>query len=393
MRDVAIVGVGAHPAGKFPEKALKDLGREAIWNALRDAGLGPEAIQTAYVGNSLGGLLTGQEGIRGQVVTQEAGLGGIPVINVENACASAATALRGAWLEVASGLVDVAIAIGVEKMFVGDLARSISALAADSELELSRMGMQFTASYAIHPKINLKGRMKQYGWTREDFAQVAVKNSHNGALNPYAQHRRELTVEAVLGSRMIADPLTLYMCSSIADGAAAAILCPVDMAEKLSDRPPIRVAACALRSGAYRFPDDGAEDSVTLTANEAYEKAGIGPEDVDVVEVHDAMAPAELMIYERLGFCGPGEGPRLVNERVTTLDGAKPVNPSGGLCARGHPVGATGLLQIAELVWQLRGEAGERQIGNAPKVAMAQNQGGLLLGQDSAAYAVTLLQQ
>lgn len=393
MREVAIVGVGAHPAGKFPEKALKDLGREAIWNALRDAGLGPEAIQTAYVGNSLGGLLTGQEGIRGQVVTQEAGLGGIPVINVENACASAATALRGAWLEVASGLVDVAIAIGVEKMFVGDLARSISALAADSELELSQMGMQFSASYAIHPKINLKGRMKQYGWTKEDFAQVAVKNSHNGSLNPYAQHRRELTVEAVLGSRMIADPLTLYMCSSIADGAAAAILCPLDMAEKLSERTPIRVAACALRSGAYRFPDDGAEDSVTLTANEAYEKAGIGPEDVDVVEVHDAMAPAELMIYERLGFCGEGEGPRLVNERVTTLDGAKPVNPSGGLCARGHPVGATGLLQIAELVWQLRGEAGERQIGNAPKVAMAQNQGGLLLGQDSAAYAVTLLQQ
>jgi acetyl-CoA acetyltransferase len=393
MRDVAIVGVGAHPAGKFPEKALKDLGREAIWNALRDAGLRPEAIQTAYVGNSLGGLLTGQEGIRGQVVTQEAGLGGIPVINVENACASAATALRGAWLEVASGLVDVAIAIGVEKMFVGDLARSISALAADSELELSQMGMQFTASYAIHPKINLKGRMKQYGWTAQDFAQVAVKNSHNGSLNPYAQHRRELTVEDVLGSRMIADPLTLYMCSSIADGAAAAILCPLDMARKLSGRKPIRVAACALRSGAYRFPDDGAEDSVTLTANEAYEKAGIGPEDVDVVEVHDAMAPAELMIYERLGFCGPGEGPRLVNERVTTLDGSKPVNPSGGLCARGHPVGATGLLQVAELVWQLRGEAGERQIGNAPKVAMAQNQGGLLLGQDSAAYAVTLLQQ
>jgi len=393
MRDVAIVGVGAHPAGKFPEKALKDLGREAIWNALRDAGLGPEAIQTAYVGNSLGGLLTGQEGIRGQVVTQESGLGGIPVINVENACASAATALRGAWLEVASGLVDVAIAIGVEKMFVGDLARSISALAADSELELSQMGMQFSASYAIHPKINLKGRMAQYGWTSEDFANVAVKNSHNGSLNPYAQHRRELTVEDVLGSRMIADPLTLFMCSSIADGAAAAILCPLDMAEKLSERPPIKVAACALRSGAYRFPDDGAEDSVTLTANEAYEKAGIGPEDVDVVEVHDAMAPAELLIYERLGFCGPGEGPKLVDDGVTTLAGSKPVNPSGGLCARGHPVGATGLLQVAELVWQLRGEAGERQIGNAPKVAMAQNQGGLLLGQDSAAYAVTLLQQ
>jgi len=315
------------------------------------------------------------------------------VINVENACASAATALRGAWLEVASGLADVAIAVGVEKMFVGDLAKSISALAADSELELSQMGMQFTASYAIHPKINLKGRMAQYGWTTEDFAKVAVKNAHNGSLNPYAQHRRALTVEDVLGSRMIADPLTLYMCSSIADGAAAAILCPLDMAERLSERPPIKVAACALRSGVYRFPDDGGEDSVTLTANEAYEKAGIGPEDVDVVEVHDAMAPAELMIYERLGFCGPGEGPKLVDDGTTTLAGSKPVNPSGGLCARGHPVGATGLLQIAELVWQLRGEAGERQITNSPKVAMAQNQGGLLLGQDSAAYAITLLQQ
>jgi acetyl-CoA acetyltransferase len=381
MRDVAIIGVGAHPSGKFPEKALKDLGREAIWNALRDAGLGPDDIQTAYVGNSLGGLLTGQEGIRGQVVLQEAGLGGIPVTNVENACASAATALRGAWLEVASGLVDVAIAVGVEKMFIGDLARSISALAADSELELSQMGMQFSASYAIHPKINLKGRMQQYGWTSTDFANVAVKNSHNGSLNPYAQHRRELSVEEVLNSRMIAD------------GAGAAILCPLDMAEKLIERPPIKVAACALRSGVYRFPDDGETDSATLTAYEAYETAGIGPEDVDVVEVHDAMAPAELMIYERLGFCGPGEGPKLLDDGVTQLSGSKPVNPSGGLCARGHPVGATGLLQVAELVWQLRGEAGALQIGNSPKVAMAQNQGGLLLGQDSAAYAVTLLQQ
>jgi acetyl-CoA acetyltransferase len=140
------------------------------------------------------------------------------------------------------------------------------------------------------------------------------------------------------------------------------------------------------------MPDDGLEDSLTVTANLAYEQAGIGPEDVDIAEVHDAMAPAELIIYERLGFCAPGDGPKLIADRIATLDGSKPVNPSGGLCARGHPVGATGLLQVAELVWQLRGEAGDRQVQNSPRVALAQNQGGLLLGEDSAAYAVTMLQ-
>jgi len=205
MRDVAVIGVGAHPAGKYQEKALKDLGRKAIWNALKDAGIAPEALDVAYIGNSLAGLLTGQEGIRGQVVTQDAGIGGIPVINVENACASGATAFRGAWLEVASGAAELALAVGVEKMFVGDLARSISALAADSELDLSRMGMQFSATYAIHPKINLKGKMHDYGWTVDDYAKVVVKNSYNGSLNPYAQHRRALSTEEVLRSRMIAD--------------------------------------------------------------------------------------------------------------------------------------------------------------------------------------------
>jgi len=392
VREVAVIGVGAHPAGKFQDKAMKDTGRVAIWAALQDCEMTPERVEVAYVGNSLGGLLTGQEGIRGQVVLQDAGITGIPVINVENACASGATAFRGAWLEVASGNADVALAVGVEKMFIGDLARSVSALAADSELELSQAGMQFTASYAIHPKINLKGRLSEYGWTARDFAKVAVKNSHNGSLNPYAQHRRPLTEDEVLESRMIADPLTLFMCSSIADGAAAAILCPAEDAHRYTSRKPLTVAACALRSGVYRLPNDGRDDTLTVTTNLAYEMAGIGPEDVDVAEVHDAMAPAELMIYERLGFCGPGEGPRLIDEGVTTLEGKRPVNPSGGLCARGHPVGATGLLQIAEITWQLRGEAGDRQVRNDPKIGLAQNQGGLLLGQDSAAYSVTLLQ-
>jgi len=391
MREVAIIGIGAHPTGKFDEKRMKDLGREAVWAALRDAKLGPEAIEVAYVGNSLGGLLTGQEGIRGQVVLQEAGVSGVPVINVENACASASTAFRGAWLEVASGAADIALAVGVEKMVIGDTARSIAAIASDSEFELSQMGMQFTAAYAAHPKLNLKGRMKQYGWTPSDFAQVVVKNSYNGSLNPYAIHRTALTEEQVLGSRMIADPLTLYMCSSIADGAGAVIVCPVDMVKKLSDQPVVRVAACELRSGVYFLPNDKREDSITVTARQAYEKAGVGPEDIDLAEVHDAMAPAELTICEHLGFCRPGEAPRLIRDEITTINGSKPVNPSGGLIARGHPVGATGLLQIFELVTQLRGNAGARQVRGEPKVALAENQGGLLIGGDSAAYVVTIL--
>lgn len=391
MREVAIIGVGAHPTGQFTDKSLKDLGYTAIWGALKDAGVTPEDIDVAYVGNSLGGLLTGQEGVRGQVVLQHSGITGIPVINVENACASAATALRGAWLEVASGAADVAIAVGVEKMYVGDTARTIGALSSVSELDLSQMGMQFTTSYAIHPKINLKGKMKEYGWTSADFAKPAVKNSYNGSLNPLAQHRRALTIEQVVQSRIVVDPLTLYMCASISDGAAAAVVCAADMASKFTSKTPIRIASCVLRSGEYRLPNDKRLDSATVSAQAAYEEAGIGPEDLGAIELHDAMAPAELMLYERLGLCGPGEGPKLIDDGTTTLRGRLPVNPSGGLCSRGHPVGATGLLQIVELVWQMRGEAGPRQIEKRPKVTMAQNQGGLLLGQDSAVYGVTIL--
>ena len=391
MREVVIIGVGAHATGQFTEKPLKDIAYPAVWNALNDAGVKPADLEVAYVGNSLGGLLTGQEGVRGQVLLQHSGVSGIPIINVENACASAATALRGAWLEVASGTADVALALGAEKMFVGDSARTIGALSAVSEIDLSQMGMQFTASYAIHPKINLKARMKEYGWTIEDFAKPAVKNSANGALNPLAQHRRALTIEQVVQSRVVVDPLTLYMCSSISDGAAAAVVCSLDAAKKFTSKPPIRIAACTLRSGVYRLPNDDRLDTAATTAQAAYEEAGIGPEDLEAIELHDAMAPAELMLYERLGLCGPGEGPRMIDDGVTTLKGRVPVNPSGGLCSRGHPVGATGLLQVAELVWQMRGEAGERQIEKRPKVTMAQNQGGLLLGQDSAVYCCTIL--
>jgi acetyl-CoA acetyltransferase len=392
MRDVVVIGVGMHRFGKHLAKSLKDLGREAIWAAIDDAGIDPRQIGCAYVGNSLGGLLTGQEGIRGQVILHEAGLDEIPVINVENACASGTTALRGAWLEVAAGTCDVALAVGVEKMFVGDTARSLAALASDSEGELARMGMQFSATYAAHPKYNLRGRMDQYGWTAQDFAEVVVKNSRHGALNPYAQHQRALSAEDVLASPMIAEPLTLYMCSSIGDGGAAAIVCSRDKAEALSDSIPVTIAAAKLRSG-HLFTSDDSYSSLRQMMEELYEEASVGPEDLDVLEVHDAMAPVELLVYESLGLCQPGEGPKLIRDGTTTIGGEHVVNPSGGLTSRGHPVGATGLGQVAELVWQLRGQAGARQAKERPLTALAHNQGGLLASMDSAAYALTLLKR
>ena len=275
----------------------------------------PADLQAAYVGNSLGGLLTGQEGVRGQVVLAHSGISGIPIVNVENACASAATALRGAWLEIASGAVNVALAVGVEKMNVGNSARTIGALSAVSELDLSEMGMQFTTSYAIHPKINLKAKMRDYGWTIRDFAKPAVKNSHNGSLNPLAQHRRRLSIEEVVQSRIVVDPLTLLMCSSISDGAAAAVLCASDHAARFTSKKPIQIASCVLRSGEYRLVNDTRPDSATTTAFAAYEQAAVGPEEIEAIELHDAMAPAELILYERLGLCGPGEGPRLIDDR------------------------------------------------------------------------------
>lgn len=390
MRDVVVIGVGMHPFGRFPDESIKELGYHAVSEAMRDAGVAIRDVQTAYVGNSLAGLLTGQEGVRGQTILQYGGIDDIPVVNVENACASASTAFRGAWLEVASGMCDVALALGVEKMFVGDTAKSLVALAADAEIELARMGMQFSANYAIHPKYNLRQKLLDYDWTIEDYALCSVKNSFNGSLNPNAQFRKPLSVEQVLGSPMISSPLTLYMCSSIADGAAAAIVCAREVASRFSSRPPIRIAATVLESGHLFGSIDTDFGKAKEVIHRAYEVAGVGPEDVDVAEVHDAMSPVELLIYESLGYCGPGEGDKLIRDGSTRITGNRPVNTSGGLTARGHPVGATGLAQIAEIVWQLRGDAGPRQV-LAPMVGLAHNQGGMLLGMDSAAYAVTIL--
>lgn len=406
MQDVYILGVGMTRFGKYLDTSMKTLGGEAIDHALDEAHVGKADLQAAFVGNAMAGLITGQECIRGQVVLRANGIGDIPVVNVENACASSSTASHLAWMAVASGLYDCVLALGVEKLYDADKKKSFRALGSAVDVEFMAQLMaamrqsessgekgsgagksrsMFMDFYAMAAR----NHMQQYGTTKEQFAKVAAKNACNGALNPRAQYQQKRTVEEILDSPIVAEPLTRLMCSPIGDGAAAAILCSPDFAKRAANgHKPIKIAASVLRSGMDRGPDE--EDVVVRASRQAYEIAGVGPKDVDVAEVHDASAPAELMYYEELGFCPRGEGGRFIDEGGPYIDGPCPVNPSGGLTAKGHPVGATGIAQLAELTWQLRGEAGDRQVPNVPKVALAQNGGGNI-GLEAAAMAVHIL--
>lgn len=388
MDDVVVLGVGMIPFGKHQNLSLYEMGRQAIWNAIQDADIDPRVIGHAYVSNSLAGPLQGLENTRGQFVMREAGFSGIGVTNVENACASGTNAFRGACLEVASGASDFALAVGVEKMLIGDNVRTLGAITAAASPLYASLGYQFTAGYAM----KIKKYMAKYGLSREDIARVVVKNTYNGSLNPLAYQRTPRTLEEVLSARLVADPLTLYMCCPNSDGAAAAIVCREKTARKLTSRLLPRVAACSIGSGRLPGTGDTSISTTTMVARSAYEAASIAPSDVNFVELHDAMAPAELIEIEELEVCQPGEAALWLREGVTELGGKVPVSPSGGLAARGHPVGATGLAQIAELVWQLRGDAGERQVDGA-KVGLALNQGGRVDTEEAAAYCVTILKR
>jgi acetyl-CoA acetyltransferase len=365
-----------HPFGRFPRAALKDLARVAVVRALVDCGLDVKDVHAVYSANAMAGVLQGQEQIRGQCVLREVGLERVPVVNVENACASGSTALREAALAIAAEAVDVALVVGFEKMFVDDRDRSLQALESAADLDVvSGLGLQFTAVYAMR----LRRRLEFGALAPRHLVDATVKSHANGTLNPNAQHRKPVSAEEVSTSRAIADPLTLLMCSSICDGAAAAVLAKPG---RVASSERITIRASASGSGFSRASDE--EPTVaTLCARAAYEEAGAGPADIDVLEVHDAMAPAELLYYEQLGLCEPGEAGRLLDSGETSLGGRQPVNPSGGLCSRGHPTGATGIAQIAELVWQLRGAAGERQAGR-PRMALAQNSGGWYEGESAA---------
>jgi acetyl-CoA acetyltransferase len=384
--------------GKFPDRTVGALAVDATTGALEDAGLGVPDVESVFYANATAGLMTGQEMVRGQIALRETGLLGKPIVNVENACASASTAANLAWLSVASGQVDVALAVGAEKLSHPDKSRAFTALAAavDQERleelkaalynEQADPGVTGDRSFFMDVYADMaKKYMARSGATAEDFAAVAVKSHRHAALNPRAQYRNEVTVEQVLESRQISGPLTLLMCSPIGDGAAAIVFCSEEVASRL-ETPKVRVRASSLVSGRE---GPSSETAVERAAKRAYEVAGLGPEDVDVAEVHDAAAPAELIIYEELGLCGPGEAPKLLASGDTALGGRVPVNTSGGLISKGHPVGATGLAQLVELTEQLRGTLGERQVEGA-RVAIAENGGGYL-GPDPAAVCVTIL--
>src|SRR3990172_2629276 len=356
MRDVAIAGAGMTRFAKYPDRGLKELSREAVTAALDAAGMDKRDLEVAIVGNAAAGLTTGQECIRAQVVLREMGIDRIPMVNAENACASSSTAFQLAWLYVASVVYDVALALGVEKMYTADKSRALAAFSAGVDVEQLRGIMEqlklpsqkaagaesgagksrslFMDIYAA----GARAHMAKYGTTKEHYARIAAKNHNNGSLNPHAQYRERYTPEEILAAPPLPQPLTRLMCAAPGDGAAAA-----------GPRP----------------------------AGRALEMAGLGINDVDVMEVHDASAPAELGIYEELGLCGEGEGGRLVDEGATELGGRIPVNTSGGLLAKGHPVGATGVAQLYQIWLQLRGEAGERQVPGA-RVGLTENGGGMV---------------
>lgn len=384
MRDTYILGVSMTRFGKFLDKGLKDLAYEPVWNVIYESKIDPHKIEIVFVGNAYAGLITGQESIRGQVMLREVGITRIPIINVENACASGSTAFFLAHKAVASGDVDLALALGVEKLFCDDTGKSLKALSTSSDIDIEgRMGVLFAGIYSMR----VRAHMERYGITKEQFAKVSVKNHEHGALNPYAQYRNRVTVDEVLNSRMIADPITLLMTCPMGDGGAAVLIGTKEMAKAMGKRP-VRVGASVL--GSYGFIRKDEPNITSRVAQKAYEEAGIKPNDIQVAEVHDAVSAVELFLYEELGFCEPGESGRLIDEGITWLGGRLPVNPSGGLTAKGHPAGATGLAQITEIVWQMRQEAGERQIKPVPNIGLVENGGGNVAGE-TAVVAVHIL--
>jgi benzoylsuccinyl-CoA thiolase BbsB subunit len=362
------------PFAKYRERPIEELGRAAIQAALTDAGVERQAVEEVFCGCAYGGPMIGQR------ILRNLGMTGIAITNVENACSSGSTALREAVAAIALGRAEVVLVIGLEKLsrFGGGTVPL-----EESDIEVG-MGMAMPGVYAMRAQ----RYMHETGATARHLAQVAVKARANAANNPMAQFRNQTTVEEVLDSRMVADPLTLYMCCPTGDGAAAVVLAAAQRARQLGRRQ-VRVAASVLQSGLYKtgFRDMAFAELSDRTARKAYEQAGVGPQDVSVAEVHDAFTIAELMYYEALGFCGRGEGANLLERGETRIGGRIPVNPSGGLLGRGHPLGATGVAQVCEIVWQLCGEAGPRQVAGA-KVGLTHCTGGGISGLDHGACSI-----
>lgn len=369
MREVAIIGIGMTPFGELWEQSIRDMFAEAALKAMKNANI--NKIDALYVGAMSSGLYAMQEHL-GALMCDYIGQRGAASARIESACASGGTAMRMAYLEVASGMSDIVLAGGVEKMWDADDGSAILATASDQEYEAYH-GVTFPGLYAMMARLY----MHRYGLTREELAQIPVINHKHAVNNPNAQYPFEITVETVLKSSMVADPLRLMDCSPITDGAACVILCPLEMAKDFTDKP-VKVKAVGAASGTIALHDHKditKLDAVRLAGERAYKASGLSPQDIDFVEVHDCFSIAQILVAEELGFFSYGEAGKALAEGQGTYGGKIVINPSGGLKAKGHPVGATGIAQIIEAVEQLRGEAGKRQVKDA-KFGMTQNMGG-----------------
>lgn len=410
MGDVYIVGLGMTPFGKFSDLSVKDLTEHAVVSALDDAGAKAGDITAAYFSNTSQGALEGQFMVRGEMALRGLKFQGIPVINVENACASASTAFHQAVNHIRAGVSDVVLAVGSEKMYFDDKERvfgvfdgawdvhnrdgtynRLKDMAAGFKIPEDVMSGQanqkslFMDIYAFLTRFH----MDKFGTTQRQLAAVAAKNHYHSTLNPLSQFRNDMSIDEVLDARLISWPLTLPMCAPISDGAAAAILCSEEALERFGRERAIKVHACVLGTGSDRSPEEFEKHVCRRTADKAYDQAGVGPDDMSVAEVHDASAFAEIQQAENLGFCAVGDGGPLAESGATRLGGRIPINPSGGLESKGHPIGATGLAQIYELGLQVRGEADDRQVDNV-NFAIAENGGGFY-GVEEAVACVTIL--
>ncbi|MFP4531136.1 MAG: thiolase family protein [Desulfobacterales bacterium] len=408
--NVYLIGAAMNKFGKYLDKSIKELTGESLNAVLKDADLSAADIQAAWFSNTGWGMNSFQHCIRGQVALSANGLDKIPITNVENACASASTALHGAWTAIKAGLYDCVLAIGTEKVYSEDRKLMMKGFLSGTDVEVTtryieqmkrearqKAGAESQSGKSKEKKeghsvfmdfyaMGARKHMKEYGSTQRQLAVIAAKAHNNSTLNPLAQYTFPQTVEQVLADYEVAHPLTRAMCSPVGDGTAAAILCSDKFLKAHSASRAILIRASVLRSGAWT------ENTISeRAARAAYEMAGLGPEDINVAEVHDATAFGELYQTEKLGFCPEGEGGIFAESGATALNGKLPVNPSGGLLSRGHPIGASGLAQIYELAAQLRGEAGKRQVRN-PKIALAENGGGTI-GVGEAAMCIHVLER
>jgi acetyl-CoA acetyltransferase len=415
MSEAFIMGVGMTRFSKHLDRSIKSLTQEAVTEALQDASVSNDSLEAAWFSNSGWGYYTGQHSIRGQVALRPCGIEQIPITNVENACASASTGLYSACMAIKAGQHDCVLVIGAEKMYHEDREKMFRAFFMGVDVE--NMDEQIALFQSLGEELSLteeqrsmggkagqdksvfmdayagmaRNHAARYNSTQRQLAVIASKNHFHSSMNPLAQYQNDMSVEEILVARVVSFPLTVPMCAPVGDGAAAAVICSKSFLKKHPNPRAVRIRASVLGSGSSRTKDEDDQDIGKRLSKQAYEIAQVGPADIDLAEVHDATAYGELHQYEALGFCHFGEGGAFAESGATTIGGKLPVNTSGGLESRGHPIGASGLGQVHELVTQLRGEAGQRQVEGA-RLALAENGGGII-GFEEAAMAVHILEK